>query len=146
MNTSEQATIDGLRAELAELREVVDHLRSGEAELRLRRLVIVDEDGTERITTHATRYESEIQVQGPGAHAVVHAADGHAVVAVRYSDTCDGALIETHRGGGAFGVDSSTLTDPLRLSWAEEEGGRLSMDPASIQPGGLKVFDQPETS
>jgi hypothetical protein len=60
--------IDQLEAEVAELRQLVEALTNGTAELVVRRLAVVDDNGVERVATNVTTSYAELRVDGTGRH------------------------------------------------------------------------------
>lgn len=76
MSKVEQTELEQLQAEVRSLREQLEHLLSGQAELVLRRLAILDDDGVERITADARwgSGEAVVKVRSGDAEAFLYAA------------------------------------------------------------------------
>jgi hypothetical protein len=60
--TTTDPTIDELIAEVRELRRQVDELTSGRAQLTVRRLAVVDDEGLERVVAEVTDFRATVDV------------------------------------------------------------------------------------
>ena len=116
-----------LRAEVTALREQVSHLVSGQAELTLRRLAIIDETGAERITAHADDFErgAELAVQSGTARMYLWSGPNWGPGTVEEGGSIDDL---GHTGDGVVFSVGSFDGDFRVMSDTETYGGRTHVE------------------